>query len=55
MSKESVMYHVKAPHNQPFNVNGRRNLTKKNSWWNTASSSHWRNAQKKKDSNKKNA
>ena len=21
------------PSNQPFNVNGRRNLTKKNSWW----------------------
>lgn len=23
------------PHLQPFNVGGRRNLTKKNSWWAT--------------------
>lgn len=26
--------HVGAPHNQEFNVNARKNLTKRKSWWN---------------------
>ena len=24
---------MKCPHQQPFNINGRKNLTKKNAWW----------------------
>ncbi len=27
------MNHPNTPHNQPFNVNGRRNLTKRRAWW----------------------
>jgi len=41
-------YHPKNPANQPFNGKGRRNLTKKDSWWNAASGKYWRNAQKAK-------
>ena len=40
--------HPNAPHNQPFQGAGRKNLTKKNSWWSVTSSNYWRNAKKPK-------
>ncbi len=41
--------HPNAPHNQPFQLRaGRRNLTKKNSWWNPLSQNYFRNAKKSK-------
>ena len=40
--------HPKAPHNQPFQGAGRKNLAKKNSWWSVTSSTYWRNAKKPK-------
>ena len=40
--------HPNAPHNQPFQGAGRKNLAKKNSWWSVTSSNYWRNAKKPK-------
>ena len=37
----------KAPHNQPFNINGKRSKSKVNSWWNAGASSYWRNVRRK--------
>jgi hypothetical protein len=40
--------HPNAPHNQPFNIGGSRCKSKKNSWWNAASSTYFRNKGSKK-------
>lgn len=48
MSETKWKYHVKNPANQPFVGAGRKNLTKKNSWWNASSGTFWRNRSKPK-------
>lgn len=48
MSETKYRNHPNAPHNQPFVGAGRKNLTKKHSWWSATSSNYWRNAKKKK-------
>ena len=37
----------KAPHNQPFNITGKKNKTKVRSWWCASSSTYWVAARKK--------
>lgn len=43
----SALKNPKAPHNQPFNLNGRKNQTKKRSWWSSLSPTYWRDRNKK--------
>lgn len=50
MAATQYKNHVSNPANQPFNLNGRRNLTKKRSWWSTLSPTYWRTATKGKSS-----
>jgi len=52
MSTVKALEHPKAPHNQPFNVGARHNLTKKRSWWNAGSDSFWRTRSKPKKEKK---
>ena len=47
MSEVQWKYHPSNPGNQPFVGAGRKNLTKKNSWWQVGSPKYWRNAGKK--------
>lgn len=43
----SAMSNANAPHNQPFNVGARPCKSKRNSWWNKASSNYFANRTKK--------
>lgn len=42
----SARENPRAPHNQPFSINGKRNKTKVNSWWNASCPTYWRNKRK---------
>lgn len=48
MAKEgTARTNPNAPHNQPFQLNGRKS-SKLRSWWNAGSPTYWRNARKEK-------
>lgn len=51
MSEVKWKYHPSNPAAQPFNLNGKKCRAKERSWWNTASPTHWRNKDKKANTN----
>ncbi len=50
MSEITWKYHPKNPANQAFVGAGKKNLTKKRSWWAVSSPTYWANRNKKKES-----
>lgn len=49
MAKDSVMHHPKAPHNQPFQLNGVKNKTKSKAWWQLGKSNNRKSGKKEKE------
>ena len=48
MSETKAMNHPNAPHNQPFNINGKRCQSKTRTRWNAGSPTFWRSKSKEK-------